>query len=307
MDINAENTVQTVTEEKTEYEIVGVRFKENGKTYFFDPCGIKADVNEAVIVETARGIEYGTVSVANKVVPSKDVVLPLRPVVRKATTDDKEKYLQNKEKERVAEEICLQKIKEYKLGMKLVDVEYTFDNSKLMFYFTADGRVDFRELVKDLASVFRTRIELRQIGIRDETKLIGGLGVCGLPFCCKKFLSDFVQVSIKMAKEQNLSLNSQKISGACGRLMCCLRYEHEFYEEELKKLPKVDSLVTTRDGKGTVAEVSPLTGFVRVKYVDRDTVTFRSYHVDDIKVVAPPKKGPKNFKDDDEEESEAEE
>lgn len=304
MDINTENTVQTVTEEKTEYEIVGVRFKENGKTYFFDPCGIKTDVNEAVIVETARGMEYGTVSIANKIVPAKDVVLPLRPVVRKATTDDKEKYEQNKRKEEDAEEICLQKIKEYKLGMKLVDVEYTFDNSKLMFYFTADGRVDFRELVKDLASVFRTRIELRQIGIRDETKLIGGLGVCGLPFCCKKFLSDFVQVSIKMAKEQNLSLNSQKISGACGRLMCCLRYEHEFYEEELKKLPKVDSLVTTRDGKGTVAEVSPLTGFVRVKYVDHDTVTFRSYHVDDVKIVAPPKKGPKNFKDDDEEATE---
>lgn len=304
MDINTENTVQTVTEEKTEYEIVGVRFKENGKTYFFDPCGIKTDVNEAVIVETARGMEYGTVSIANKIVPAKDVVLPLRPVVRKATTDDKEKYEQNKRKEKDAEEICLQKIKEYKLGMKLVDVEYTFDNSKLMFYFTADGRVDFRELVKDLASVFRTRIELRQIGIRDETKLIGGLGVCGLPFCCKKFLSDFVQVSIKMAKEQNLSLNSQKISGACGRLMCCLRYEHEFYEEELKKLPKVDSLVTTRDGKGTVAEVSPLTGFVRVKYVDHDTVTFRSYHVDDVKIVAPPKKGPKNFKDDDEEATE---
>lgn len=304
MDINTENTVQTVTEEKTEYEIVGVRFKENGKTYFFDPCGIKTDVNEAVIVETARGMEYGTVSIANKIVPAKDVVLPLRPVVRKATTDDKEKYEQNKRKEEDAEEICLQKIKEYKLGMKLVDVEYTFDNSKLMFYFTADGRVDFRELVKDLASVFRTRIELRQIGIRDETKLIGGFGVCGLPFCCKKFLSDFVQVSIKMAKEQNLSLNSQKISGACGRLMCCLRYEHEFYEEELKKLPKVDSLVTTRDGKGTVAEVSPLTGFVRVKYVDHDTVTFRSYHVDDVKIVAPPKKGPKNFKDDDEEATE---
>ena len=258
MDINTENTVQTVTEEKTEYEIVGVRFKENGKTYFFDPCGIKTDVNEAVIVETARGMEYGTVSIANKIVPAKDVVLPLRPVVRKATTDDKEKYEQNKRKEKDAEEICLQKIKEYKLGMKLVDVEYTFDNSKLMFYFTADGRVDFRELVKDLASVFRTRIELRQIGIRDETKLIGGLGVCGLPFCCKKFLSDFVQVSIKMAKEQNLSLNSQKISGACGRLMCCLRYEHEFYEEELKKLDnqiKVLDIVKKISKNGTTCVI----------------------------------------------------
>lgn len=294
MDINTEKTAQAATEEKTEYEIVGVRFKENGKTYFFDPCGIKVNSGETVIVETARGIEYGFVSVGNKIVPAKDVILPLRPIVRKTTAEDNEKYIQNKEKEKSASEICLQKIKEYKLGMKLVDVEYTFDNSKLMFYFTADGRVDFRELVKDLASVFRTRIELRQIGIRDETKLIGGLGVCGLPFCCKKFLSDFVQVSIKMAKEQNLSLNSQKISGACGRLMCCLRYEHEFYEEELKKLPKIDSVVTTRDGKGTVSEVSPLTGFVRVKYVDRDTVTFRSYHVDDIKIVATQKKTSQN-------------
>ena len=296
MDINTKNNVNTTTEEKTEYEIVGVRFKNNGKTYFFDPCGTKAETGEAVIVETARGIEYGTVSVANKIVPAKDVVLPLRSILRKATTDDKDKYRENKEKEKAAEEVCIQKIKEYKLGMKLVDVEYTFDNSKLLFYFTADGRVDFRELVKDLASVFKTRIELRQIGIRDETKLIGGLGVCGLPFCCKKFLSDFEQVSIKMAKEQNLSLNSQKISGACGRLMCCLRYEHDFYESELKKLPKVDSLVTTRDGKGTVSEVSPLTGIVKVKYIDHDAVTFRSYPVSDIQVVAPPKKGHKNEK-----------
>lgn len=302
MYINIENAAPAA-EEKNEYEIIGVRFKENGKTYFFDPNGLKSNSSEAVIVETARGLEYGVVFTPNKIVPAKDVVLPLRPVIRKATADDKEKYNQNKEKEKIAEEVCLQKIKDYKLGMKLVDVEYTFDNSKLMFYFTADGRVDFRELVKDLASVFRTRIELRQIGIRDETKLIGGLGVCGLPFCCKKFLSDFVQVSIKMAKEQNLSLNSQKISGACGRLMCCLRYEHEFYEEELKKLPKVDSLVTTKDGKGTVSEVSPLTGFVKVKYVDRDTVTFRSYLAEDVKVIAPPKKGPKNPKEDSEEEA----
>lgn len=297
MNTNEENAAVAAEEIKTEYEIVGVRFKEHGKTYFFDPCGIKASAGEAVIVETARGMEYGVLAVGNKIVPAKDVVLPLRPVVRKATTDDTEKYKINKEKEKVAEEICLKKIKEFGLGMKLVDVEYTFDNSKLMFYFTADGRVDFRELVKELASIFRTRIELRQIGIRDETKLIGGLGVCGLPFCCKKFLSDFVQVSIKMAKEQNLSLNSQKISGACGRLMCCLRYEHEFYEEELKKLPKVDSTVTTKDGKGYVSEVSPLTGIVRVKFVDNDNVTFRSYPAEDIKVIAPPRKGGKNHRD----------
>jgi cell fate regulator YaaT (PSP1 superfamily) len=297
MSINEEKAVVAAEEEqKTEYEIVGVRFKEQGKTYYFDPCGIKANAGEAVIVETARGMEYGVLAVGNKIVPAKDVVLPLRPVVRKATVDDTEKYKINKEKEKIAEEICLNKIKEFGLGMKLVDVEYTFDNSKLMFYFTADGRVDFRELVKELASIFRTRIELRQIGIRDETKLIGGLGVCGLPFCCKKFLSDFVQVSIKMAKEQNLSLNSQKISGACGRLMCCLRYEHEFYEEELKKLPKVDSTVSTKDGKGYVSEVSPLTGIVRVKFVDKDNVIFRSYLAEDVKVVAPPKKGAKHAK-----------
>lgn len=300
MSINEEKAVETVIDEqKTEYEIVGVRFKEQGKTYYFDPCGIKAGAGEALIVETARGMEYGTVAMGNKIVPAKDVVLPLRPVIRKATADDTARYNANKEKEKVAEEICLKKIKDFGLGMKLVDVEYTFDNTKLLFYFTADGRVDFRELVKELASIFRTRIELRQIGIRDETKLIGGLGVCGLPFCCKKFLSDFVQVSIKMAKEQNLSLNSQKISGACGRLMCCLRYEHEFYEEELKKLPKVDSTVTTKDGKGYVCEVSPLTGIVRVKFVDNDNVTFRSYPAEDVKVIAPPKKGGKGHKGDD--------
>ncbi len=296
ININEENAA--VAEEiKPEYEIVGVRFKEHGKTYFFDPCGIKCAAGEAVIVETARGMEYGILAAGNRIVPAKDVVLPLRPVVRKATADDTEKYKINKEKEKIAEEICLKKIKEFGLGMKLVDVEYTFDNSKLMFYFTADGRVDFRELVKELASIFRTRIELRQIGIRDETKLIGGLGVCGLPFCCKKFLSDFVQVSIKMAKEQNLSLNSQKISGACGRLMCCLRYEHEFYEEELKNLPRVDSTVTTKDGKGYVSEVSPLTGIVRVKFADNDNVTFRSYPAEDVKVIAPSRKGGKPHKD----------
>ncbi len=305
MSINEEKEVTVPAEEmKPEYEIVGVRFKSQGKTYYFDPCGIKLSAGEAVIVETARGLEYGILAMGNKVVPAKDVVLPLRPVIRKATAEDTERYKTNKEKEKVAEEICLRKIKEFGLGMKLVDVEYTFDNTKLLFYFTADGRVDFRELVKELASIFRTRIELRQIGIRDETKLIGGLGVCGLPFCCKKFLSDFVQVSIKMAKEQNLSLNSQKISGACGRLMCCLRYEHEFYEEELKKLPRVDSTVTTKDGKGYVSEVSPLTGIVRVKFVDNDNVTFRSYPAEDVKIVAPPKKSGKGNKDDKEDDEE---
>ena len=225
------------------YEIIGVRFKSSGKIYYFDPQGAEFAEGDSVIVETARGVEYGTVMLSNKTVTEKEVVLPLRPVLRRATAEDDKIYEENKRKEKEAAKICVEKIAEHGLEMKLVDAEYTFDNSKLLFYFTADGRVDFRELVKSLAAIFRTRIELRQIGIRDETKMIGGLGVCGRPFCCKKFLDDFVQVSIKMAKEQNLSLNSQKISGACGGYsMCCLRYEHEAYEEALSGLPKVDLL-----------------------------------------------------------------
>ncbi len=268
-----------------QYEIVGVRFKTTGKIYYFDPKGLKIAENDHVIVETARGIEYGTVSVSNRIVSEKDVVLPLRSVIRIATEDDDKVYAENKRKEKDAAKICLEKIAEHKLAMKLVDVEYTFDNSKLLFYFTADGRVDFRELVKSLASVFRTRIELRQIGIRDETKLIGGLGVCGRPFCCKKFLDDFGQVSIKMAKEQNLSLNSQKISGACGRLMCCLRYEHEVYEEALATMPKMDSFVETPDGKGYVCELVPLAGLVKVRFAgDRNMI--KAYVKDDVKVLA---------------------
>ena len=294
MSINDEKEVAVPAEEiKPEYEIVGVRFKEHGKTYYFDPCGLKLSANESVIVETARGLEYGVLAMGNKIVPSKDVVLPLRPVIRKATADDTERYKTNKEKEKIAEEICLRKIKEFGLGMKLVDVEYTFDNTKLLFYFTADGRVDFRELVKELASIFRTRIELRQIGIRDETKLIGGLGVCGLPFCCKKFLSDFVQVSIKMAKEQNLSLNSQKISGACGRLMCCLRYEHETYEEAIKIIPPVNSTVKTPDGVGIVTETKPLAAEVRVKLNDNEKDAPKLYKCRDVKVLKLPGKAEK--------------
>ena len=271
--------------EPATYEIVGIRFKTTGKIYYFDPKGLQLGENDHAIVETARGIEYGTVAIPNRIVTEKDVVLPLRPVIRTATADDDKIYEENKRKEKEAAKICLEKIADHKLEMKLVDVEYTFDNSKLLFYFTADGRVDFRELVKSLASIFRTRIELRQIGIRDETKLIGGLGVCGRPFCCKKFLDDFVQVSIKMAKEQNLSLNSQKISGACGRLMCCLRYEHEVYEEELAKLPKMDSFVETPDGKGYVCELVPLSGIVKVRFAgDRNMI--KSYVKDDVKVLS---------------------
>jgi cell fate regulator YaaT (PSP1 superfamily) len=205
-------------------------------------------------------------------------------------------YEENKRKEKDAAKICLEKIAEHKLEMKLVDVEYTFDNNKLLFYFTAEGRVDFRELVKSLASIFRTRIELRQIGIRDETKLIGGLGVCGRPFCCKKFLDDFCQVSIKMAKEQNLSLNSQKISGACGRLMCCLRFEHELYEEELAKLPKLDALVETPDGRGIVCELSPLCGLVKVRF-GGEHQTIRTYAKDSVKIIANSKKEQKELRE----------
>lgn len=282
-----EDTKEKVTEEiKNEYEVVGLKFKNTGKVYYFDPCGISLQPGDKAVVETARGIEYGFISAGNKIVSESEVVLPLRPVIRKATTDDTRRYEENREKEDEAAKIFLEKINEHKLEMKLVDVEYTFDNSKLLFYFTSDGRVDFRELVKDLAAIFRTRIELRQIGIRDETKMIGGLGVCGRPYCCKKFLDDFVQVSIKMAKEQNLSLNSQKISGACGRLMCCLRYEHNAYEDALKNLPKLDSYVETPDGKGTVCELVPLAGIVKVKMQSGDQFVIRQYPSENVKVLA---------------------
>ena len=265
------------------YEVIGVRFKQNGKVYYFDPSGMTFRRDDHVIVDTARGIEYGFVSMANRNVPAREVVLPLRKAVRAATAEDEAKYEANLEKETEAYNLCLSKIEEHRLDMKLVDVEYTFDNSKLLFYFTAEGRVDFRELVKDLASVFRTRIELRQIGIRDEAKLMGGLGVCGRPFCCASFLPDFVQVSIKMAKEQNLSLNSAKISGACGRLMCCLRYEYDTYSEEIAKTPKVDSIVDTPDGEGIVVETSPLAGLCKVS-LTKNPASIQLYHRDDLKV-----------------------
>ncbi len=272
--------------ELAKYEIVGIRFKAGGKIYYFDPAGHKVTRGENVIVETSRGLEYGVCDVPNRTVTEREVVLPLRPVVRIATPEDTARHEVNRAKEREALSICAQKILDHKLGMKLIDVEYAFDGSKLLFYFTADGRVDFRELVKDLAAVFRTRIELRQIGIRDETKLLGGIGICGRPFCCKSFLSDFVQVSIKMAKEQNLSLNSAKISGACGRLMCCLRYEYDVYQEEIKKTPKVDQIVSTPDGEGTVIEVQPLAGLVRVRFGSKaDMIVPKVYHRDEVTVI----------------------
>ncbi len=277
---NSEN----IRDEAAETEIIGVRFKKSGKIYYFDPNGMSFNAGAHAIVETARGLEYGNVVIGNRMVKTSEIVNPLRCVIRTATPEDEIHHKENVLKEIEAFNICIEKISEHKLGMKLIDVEYTFDNNKLLFYFTADGRIDFRELVKDLASVFRTRIELRQIGIRDEAKIMGGLGVCGRPFCCHCFLSDFVQVSIKMAKEQNLSLNSAKISGACGRLMCCLRYEYDVYNEELKKTPRVDSIVETPDGDGVVIEAVPLAGLVKVRLQKTPDQPCKIYHRDIVMV-----------------------
>lgn len=266
-------------------EIIGVRFKSNGKPYYFDPNGEKFEINQSVIVETARGLEIGDVCQRNTLIPARKIVLPLRQVVRVANQEDLRHSEENRKKEREAMEICRKKIEAHKLDMNLVDVNYTFDNTKLLFYFTADSRVDFRELVKDLAAIFRTRIELRQIGIRDEAKMIGGYGICGRPFCCASYLQDFVQVSIKMAKEQNFSLNSAKISGSCGRLMCCLRYEHETYEEEIKKTPPVGSVVQTESGKGVIIETNPLAGLVRVRLEDKQEAP-KLYAREDVTVLS---------------------
>ena len=278
---------ELIKEEKM-VEVIGIRFKESGKTYYFEPNGNKAKASDYAVVETARGLEFGKVAQENKLVSEGELVPPLRPVVRIATSEDLKTYETIKAKEADALRICQGKIASHELEMKLVEAEYTFDMSKLTFYFTADGRIDFRELVKDLASTFKTRIELRQIGIRDETKFMGGLGVCGRPFCCSTFLPDFCQVSIKMAKEQNLSLNSSKISGACGRLMCCLRFEHESYVQEIKLTPSVGSSVRTNDGVGEVVETSPLTGYIKVNISD----SIRTYHRDDVKVLSRAKEKP---------------
>ena len=265
------NPSETSTETKPSLpvEVVDVSFRNAGKSYYFSPEGKTYSLSDRVIVETARGLEMGTVVIANHKIDSAHIVSPLRKIVRLATAEDLERAEKNRKTEMNAAVICRQKIEDHKLEMHLVDVEYTFDNSKLLFYFTAESRVDFRELVKDLASVFRTRIELRQIGIRDEARMIGGLGACGRPFCCTTFLSDFVQVSIKMAKEQNFSLNSAKISGACGRLMCCLRYEHEIYEQALRTTPSNGAYVSTPNGNGTVIETRPLLQTVKVRLDDK--------------------------------------
>ena len=246
-------------------QVVGVRFKDTGKVYFFDPNGLEIQAGSHVIVETARGIECGIVAEANKSVEDDEVVAPLKPVKRIATKEDMKILESNKKKEKEAYNICLKKIEDHKLEMNLTEVEYTFDGSKIIFYFTADGRVDFRELVKDLASAFHSRIELRQIGVRDESKMIGGLGICGRPFCCSTFLNDFHSVSIKMAKEQGLSLSPGKISGTCGRLMCCLKYEQNSYDYLQKITPRKGAIVDCRDGRGTVVDVSLLTGKLKIK------------------------------------------
>ncbi|MBO5261819.1 MAG: stage 0 sporulation family protein [Clostridia bacterium] len=271
-------------------EVIGVRFKDGGKVYYFDPNNNVAKITDFAVVETSRGLEFGKVACVNKLVDSSEVVPPLRPVVRIANENDIKVNAENKRKEAEALKICQEKISAHGLEMKLIEAEYTFDASKLTFYFTADGRIDFRDLVKDLASTFRTRIELRQIGIRDEAKLMGGLGVCGRAFCCNTFLPDFCQVSIKMAKEQNLSLNSAKISGACGRLMCCLRFEHDTYAMEIRRTPPVDSTVKTADGIGQVTEIAPLSGMIKVK-IDE---SIKSYHRDDVKLLSSPKTKNKN-------------
>ncbi|MFY9176521.1 MAG: stage 0 sporulation family protein [Caldicoprobacterales bacterium] len=268
------------------HEVVGVRFKKAGKIYYFDPHDLELEKGEYAIVETSRGVEYGKIVVGPKKVPEEDIVSPLKKVIRKATAEDAEKVAENQKKENRAFDICLEKIEEHNLPMKLIDVEYTFDNSKVIFYFTADGRVDFRELVKDLAAIFRTRIELRQIGVRDEAKMIGGLGPCGRFLCCGTFLGEFEPVSIKMAKEQNLSLNPTKISGICGRLMCCLKYEQDYYEEAWKKMPKVNKEVITPQGSGVVISCNALSEKVKVKVVQEDgTPEVLEYHVNDISSV----------------------
>ena len=285
-----DTTVYETHEDLGLVEVVGISFKEAGKIYYFAPKNIKFSRGDHAIVETARGVEFGLVKVANKIVPGNEIVHPLKEVKRLATKADLEQNEKNHAAEAEAAVICKKKIAAHKLEMDLVDVEYTFDRSKLVFYFTCESRVDFRELVKDLASTFRTRIELRQIGIRDEAKMMGGLGICGRKFCCANFLTDFVQVSIKMAKEQNFSLNSAKISGACGRLMCCLRYEHEVYDEAIKKTPSCGSLVKTSDGDGVVVETKPLAGEVKVRFSSGDKDTVKLFKVSDIRVLRNSKK-----------------
>lgn len=268
-------------------KIVGVRFKNAGKIYYFDPVELELEKNMDVVVETARGLEYGTIVVCPKEIDESELVSPLKPIIRIATDEDRQVYNENKEKSKETFELCQQKIKEHNLNMFLIDCEYTFDRNKLIFYFTAEGRIDFRELVKDLASIFKTRIELRQIGVRDEAKSIGGLGPCGRKLCCSTWLGDFQPVSIKMAKDQSLSLNPTKISGICGRLFCCLKYEHDVYAEAIDAMPVVGALVKVDESKGKIIEVNPLLEQVRIEFNDK---TIKVCHKDEVKVLQEPKK-----------------
>jgi len=266
-------------------KVVGVRFKKAGKIYYFDPMELSISKGEYVVVETARGIEFGECVIGIKEIRESEIVAPLKSVLRVATQDDIQKHVTNKEKETDAFDICLNKISEHGLTMKLIDVEYTFDNNKVIFYFTADGRVDFRELVKDLATIFKTRIELRQIGVRDEAKMLGGLGPCGRPMCCSTFLGDFASVSIKMAKEQNLSLNPTKISGICGRLMCCLNYEQSTYEDIRKRLPKVGSIVKTEEGNGEVVSNNIVKESVKVKMRKGEEELIQDFKIEEVTLI----------------------
>ncbi|WP_294352791.1 stage 0 sporulation family protein [uncultured Clostridium sp.] len=267
-------------------EVIGVRFKKAGKVYYFDPADLKIQKGDYVVVETARGIEFGECVIGIKEIDESDIIAPLKSVLRVADNKDILKHKENKSKEKSALEICTKKIESHGLDMKLIDVEYTFDNNKVIFYFTADGRVDFRELVKDLATIFKTRIELRQIGVRDEAKMVGGLGPCGRPMCCSTFLGDFTSVSIKMAKEQNLSLNPTKISGICGRLMCCLNYEQSTYESIRKHLPRTGSIVKTELGKGEVVSNSVVKESVKVKLRLDDEEVLRDFKINNIKLIS---------------------
>ena len=291
-------------ENETLYETIGIRFRPVGKTYTFAPADFDLKLGDEVIVETSQGPEFGVVSGARRMMREKDIVLPLKKVLRMADEKDKKRHEENKALELNARKVFLEKVAEHKLDMALSDVECAFDNSKIVFFFTSEGRVDFREFVKDMASVFKTRIELRQIGVRDEAKQLGGLGICGRPLCCASFLSDFQQVSIKMAKEQNLSLNPTKISGTCGRLMCCLRYENDVYVEAAKRCPKADSIVMTPQGRGLVTEANILCGKCKVK-LDSEPDSLVTYSAEELKVLPKVKKAPKGSDDEKNEQKES--
>ena len=266
-------------------EVIGVRFNYAGKIYYFDPLGIKFSYGEKVIVETSRGVEYGRVAVENKLVSDEEIVAPLKPILRKADANDEAQLKENKIKEKEAFDIALEKVREHKLNMKLINAEYTFDRGKILFYFTAEGRIDFRELVKTLAGIFKTRIELRQIGVRDEAKKVGALGICGRFLCCSTFLEDFRPVSIKMAKEQGLSLNPTKISGVCGRLMCCLQYEQNVYDEMLKIVPPKGSLVEYEGENGVVVDAFVIKGIIKVKFDNKDESVVKVLDAKDVRVL----------------------